>query len=107
MIARALVMPLFLCASLLVLFLAGGAGLAQQSSQRSSDAVPAAKCNEGEELDEDDLCYPKCKDKFKGEGPLCKEICPPNTQDHDTHCLSGPAVFRKKKYERGPGRPLN
>jgi hypothetical protein len=60
-----------------------------------------------EEQKDGDLCYPKCKDKFKGEGEQCKQICPANTQDAETHCLSGPYVFRKQIYERGKGRTAN
>lgn len=58
-------------------------------------------CAKGEEAD-GGLCYPKCKDGFKGDGARCKEICPERTQDYDNHCLSGPAQFRKKFYERAP-----
>jgi hypothetical protein len=73
------------------------------ASAQQSDA--AAKCEKNEELEEG-ICYPKCQDKFAGEGPLCKQICPERTQDMGNHCLSGPAQFRKKFYERGPGRPV-
>jgi hypothetical protein len=47
-------------------------------------------------------CYPKCDNGFKADGALCKQVCPERTQDTGTHCLSGPAQFRKKFYERAP-----
>jgi hypothetical protein len=77
--------------------------LAASFPTRAEDAaVPQTPvCAKGEEAD-GGLCYPKCKDGFKGAGPRCKEICPERTQDHENHCLSGPAQFRKKFYDRAP-----
>jgi hypothetical protein len=98
MTAKRIIVAIFTTFALLCL-------AAQARAQQSGEPAAQVKCAEGEEL-QNDICYPKCKDKFKGDGPMCKEICAPNTQDAETHCLSGPAVFRKKNYERGPGRPL-
>jgi hypothetical protein len=69
------------------------------ASAEESAATQAAACAQGEEA-ANGVCYPKCKDGFKGEGALCKQICPERTQDTGAHCLSGPAQFRKKFYER-------
>jgi hypothetical protein len=69
------------------------------ASAEESAATQATACAQGEEA-ADGVCYPKCKDGFKGEGTLCKQICPERTQDTGAHCLSGPAQFRKKFYER-------
>jgi hypothetical protein len=70
----------------------------------AADSAPAAACKADEEASAG-VCYPKCRDGFKGEGTLCKSICPERTQDVDDHCLSGPAQFRKKTYERAATAP--
>lgn len=69
------------------------------AAQETAEQGAAPACAKGEEAAEG-ACYPKCKDGFKGEGKLCKQICPERTQDMGNHCLSGPAQFRKKFYER-------
>lgn len=68
-------------------------------------AAATAKCAEGQELDDDGLCYPACPNKFKGEGDKCVTVCAANSQDFPDHCANGPAIFRKKRIDRGPGKP--
>jgi hypothetical protein len=72
---------------------------AEENAPKPAAQATASVCAQGEEADAG-VCYPKCKDGFKGEGSLCKQICPERTQDTGAHCLSGPAQFRKKFYER-------
>ena len=67
-----------------------------------SAAAPACKPDEEASAG---VCYPKCRDGYKGDGTLCKQICPERTQDIDDHCLSGPAQFRKKTYQRAAATP--
>ena len=72
------------------------------TSATSSATAPACPANEEAVAG---VCYPKCRDGYKGAGALCKQICPERTQDVDDHCLSGPAQFRKKTYERAAAAP--
>ena len=82
----------------------GYAAETETPSASAANSAPAPACKPDEEANTG-VCYPKCRDGFKGEGALCKQICPERTQDVDDHCLSGPAQFRKKTYERAAATP--
>lgn len=81
------------------------------SVQAADDAAADGRqCGPGEER-EGDVCYAGCKEdgytRYEGDGEMCWEICPSNSQDYGNVCLMGPAQLKKKRYNRGPGRPLS
>ena len=43
------------------------------------------------------LCYPKCKENFRGIGPVCWPDCPEGYRDDGAFC------FKPKPYGRGVG----
>ena len=43
------------------------------------------------------LCYPKCKESFRGVGPVCWPDCPKDYRDDGAFC------FKPKPYGRGVG----
>jgi hypothetical protein len=84
--------------------------LAWAAPSFAADEDDGRKCAANEERD-GNVCYPRCQDdgytRFEGDGDECWQICPSNSQDHGNVCLMGPAQLLKKKYKRGPGRPLS
>lgn len=56
-------------------------------------------CGADEEQD-GALCYPKCKDGYKGVGPVCWQQCPASFRDDGAFC------GKPEPYGRGVGYPL-
>ena len=79
--------------------------LAVPAGQAADRAADKKECAHDEER-EGNVCYPRCKSHYTGDGEECVEVCPSNSQDYGNKCLMGPAAVLKKFYSRGPGRPL-
>jgi hypothetical protein len=85
----------------------GIGGPAYSAEEQPSDGL---SCSQGEER-EGSICYAECKGdgytRYEGDGEMCMQICPSNSQDFGHVCLTGPAQLKKKMYKRGPGRPIS
>ena len=79
--------------------------LAVPAAHAADRAADTKQCAFDEER-EGNICYPRCKSTYAGDGDECVEVCPKNSQDYGNKCLMGPAAVLKKFYSRGPGRPL-
>jgi hypothetical protein len=79
--------------------------LAAPAAQAAEGAAGKKECAFDEER-EGDICYPRCKSGYVGDGDECVQVCPSNSQDYGNKCLMGPAVVLKKFYTRGVGRPI-
>ena len=86
----------------LVVLLSVAAVPAAQAAERAADKK---ECAFDEERD-GNMCYPRCKSGYMGDGDECVEVCPSNSQDYGNKCLMGPAAVLKKYYSRKPGRSL-
>lgn len=58
------------------------------------------KCNDGDESQgADQLCYPKCRDNYKGLGPVCwEQTCPEGFVDDGAFCRKPIETITKKSY---------
>jgi hypothetical protein len=65
---------------------------------RGVGIVPTGDCPAGQEKDAG-LCYPKCRDGFKGVGPVCWKSCPDKFRDDGAFCA------KPEAYGRGAGYP--
>jgi hypothetical protein len=79
--------------------------LAVPAAGAAERAADKKECAFDEER-EGNICYPRCKSTYVGDGDECVEVCPPNSQDYGNKCLMGPAAVLKKFYTRGSGRPI-
>lgn len=70
----------------------------KQTYTRGVGMVPNGACGTGEEKDAG-LCYPKCKEGYKGAGPLCLRTCPDKFRDDGLFCA------KPEAYGRGAGFP--
>jgi hypothetical protein len=76
---------------------------AAEVAERTTDNKKECAFNEERE---GNICYPRCKSGYAGDGDECVQVCPSNSQDYGNKCLMGPAVVLKKFYSRGIGRPV-
>lgn len=53
------------------------------------------------------LWYKKCKDGYKGRGPVCWQRCKDGYKNDGATCRRKGNIFAKKSYGRGVGKPLN
>ena len=65
---------------------------------RGVGMVPTGECPSGQEKDAG-LCYPKCREGFKGVGPVCWRSCPDKFRDDGAFCA------KPEPYGRGGGYP--
>jgi hypothetical protein len=79
--------------------------LAVPAAEAAERAADKKECAFDEER-EGNICYPRCKSGYAGDGDECVEVCPSNSQDYGNKCLMGPAAVLKKFYSRGLGRPV-
>jgi hypothetical protein len=79
--------------------------LAAPAAEAAERATDKKECAFDEER-EGNICYPRCKSGYAGDGDECVQVCPSNSQDYGNKCLMGPAVVLKKFYSRGIGRPI-
>jgi hypothetical protein len=70
---------------------------AKPSHTRGAGVVPK-DCGEGRDYDTG-LCYPKCRDGYKGAGPVCWQSCAPGFRDDGAFCA------KPQPYGRGVGYP--
>ena len=69
-----------------------------KDSYGNGAGFPLNSC--GEKEMEAGLCYNKCKEGYKGVGPVCWKSCPAGWKDTGVACL-------KDSYGNGAGEPLN
>jgi len=74
--------------------IAGVLGIFKDSYGRGAGV--AMVCTAGEDQD-GALCYPKCKDGYRGAGPVCWQACPAGYRD------DGPFCAKPEPYGRGAG----
>jgi C1A family cysteine protease len=53
------------------------------------------------------LCYKRCRDGYKGVGPVCWKKCPKGYKDDGATCRKNAHIMAKKSYGRGVGKPLH
>ncbi|CAM3939384.1 hypothetical protein [Corallococcus exiguus] len=59
-------------------------------------------CNRGKHY-EAGLCYERCKEDFKGVGPVCWADCPDGYKDDGALCRKDAHIIPKDSYGRGAG----
>ena len=50
------------------------------------------------------LCYPHCREGYKGVGPVCWQRCKEGYNDHGATCYKFPGFYFKSTYGRGVGK---
>ena len=76
----------------------------KNSYNRGIGKLPSS-CPKGKEI-QTGRCYPKCKKKFKGNGPLCVGTCPQGYEDKGVACIYSGEIYGKSKVSRKTEAPI-
>ena len=77
----------------------------KKSRGRGAGRKLTNNCDKGLEKD-GLLCYPKCKESYRGVGPVCWQDCESSFTDTGAFCQDKVKVYAKSSYGRGAGKPI-
>lgn len=66
--------------------------------------IPPKSCAANQDYDAG-LCYPDCRQGYKGVGPVCWGVCPAGYHDDGATCRRNVDIITKSSYGRGAGIP--
>jgi hypothetical protein len=80
---------------------------AKDSYGRGVGTLPdiRGRCS-GDRTKQDGLCYKRCRDGYRGRGPVCWRTCDDGYRDDGAFCRRDPVIIGQESYGRGAGTPL-